>query len=359
MPGVLDRYLARRFAGWLGIILAGMLVVIFLVDFVELTRRFSDRADFSTPTALAMALMRAPALLETTLPFVFLFAAMVCLLSLSRRLELVVARAAGVSVWGFLRPPLAIALAAGALSSFAVNPLAVRLKDRADAMEAQFSGAVAPRGGTGLWFRQNGVDGPSIVHARRAGEDAASLIGVTAFVFDKQGAFREKAVAPSAEFGRGRWLLRDATVISSASPPETVESYVLATSLTRAELRQTLTAPEALSVWSLPSFIATAERTGLNSDRFRLAFHALLGRPLFLAAMIAIAATVSLLLSRYGGIGRLLVSGVGAGFLLYVLTEVINDLGGNGIINPALAAWSPAVIALTLGATVLLHQEDG
>jgi lipopolysaccharide export system permease protein len=75
--------------------------------------------------------------------------------------------------------------------------------------------------------------------------------------------------------------------------------------------------------------------------------------------MVMIAATVSLRLSRYGGAWRLILTGVGAGFLLYALTEIVSDLGGNGIINPVLAAWLPPLVALTFGATALLYLEDG
>ena len=119
------------------------------------------------------------------------------------------------------------------------------------------------------------------------------------------------------------------------------------------------TLPENLSFWDLPDFIDTARQTGVNTDRFLQAYHQHLARPIFLVAMVIIAATVSLRLTRYGGTGKLVLTGIAAGFLLYVVTEVISDLGGNGILSPALSAWAPGIIALTFGATVLLYQEDG
>jgi lipopolysaccharide export system permease protein len=75
--------------------------------------------------------------------------------------------------------------------------------------------------------------------------------------------------------------------------------------------------------------------------------------------MVTIAATVSLRLTRYGGTWRLVLTGAVIGFLLYVMTAIVGDLGGHGIINPILAAWLPPIVGLTFGATALLYQEDG
>ncbi|WP_161142192.1 LPS export ABC transporter permease LptG [Propylenella binzhouense] len=359
IPGILARYITRRFTASVLVILAGMSLLVFLIDFIEFLRRFSDKAEFSAGMGFYMALLRAPNLSETVLPFAFLFGAMVGLLGLSRRLELVVVRASGVSVWRFLAGPFAVAIGFGLLSTFVINPFAVAWKDRADQIEASLTGADAPRDQNGIWFRQDSVDGPSVIYARRMGEDGLSLLGPTAFVFDQQGRFREKAVANTATFSSGRWVFRNATVITAERPPQAVEAYIVPTNLTRSQLRQTLQSPQALSIWSLPGYIEAAGRTGLNTDRYRLELNTLLGRPVFLAAMVAIAATVSLRLFRQGGIGRLVVTGVGSGFLLYVVTEIVSDLGENGVVDPALAAWLPSVVALTFGATALLHLEDG
>ena len=58
---------------------------------------------------------------------------MAAFLDLTRKLELFVARAVGVSVWGFLVPPVAIALLIGILSVTLFNPVSAMMKQRADA----------------------------------------------------------------------------------------------------------------------------------------------------------------------------------------------------------------------------------
>jgi lipopolysaccharide export system permease protein len=74
---------------------------------------------------------------------------------------------------------------------------------------------------------------------------------------------------------------------------------------------------------------------------------------------VLIAAMFSLRPVRSGGALKLLLLAIGAGFLLYVISEVSEAFGESGIAPVALAAWAPA-IAVTLAAiTGLLHLEEG
>ena len=357
MPRVLSLYIARRFTATLVLILLSVGLVIFLITYVDVLRRYSDEESFNAILGARLAAMHVPLLLDTALPFAFLFGALLSLLALSRKLELVVARASGVSVWGFLRGPFAVALLFGAAATAFLNPLAIDLEEKAANMAAKVSGKVSSK--SGHWIRQEGSTGPSIIYAGSASVDSLTLFGVTAFVFDTAGKFKEKVTAPSATYDRNRWTLSDAIAASAARAPHVAQRYELPTDLSAEELKRSFAEPEAISAWALPGFIATAERMGLNPDRFRVEFHTLISRPLFLLAMVLIAATVSLRLTRYGGTWRLILTGAVIGFLLYALSEIASDLGGNGIISPVLAAWLPPLVALTFGATALLFQEDG
>jgi lipopolysaccharide export system permease protein len=357
IPRRLNIYIARRFSTAVAIILVATGFIALLADYLEVLRRHANEENFTALIGLKLSAMRVAILLDALLPFAFLFGAVISLIDLSRKSELVVARASGVSAWGFLRGPIAVALIFGALATAVLNPIAVELRQQATNLESEISGK-APRI-AGYWFRQEGGDGQSIVHAGSASDEGSTLFGVTAFVFGPDRAFREKVVAPRAEFREDRWTLTDAAVLPATGSRREVARYELPTRLRAAELRRSFIAPQAISVWSLPGFIQTAERTGLDAERFRVAFHVLLSRPLMLLAMVLIAATVSLRLTRYGGLWRLVLTGATIGFLLYALNEIVGDLGGNGIIDPVLAAWLPPTVALTLGATALLYQEDG
>ena len=96
------------------------------------------------------------------MPFCVLIGAMTCYLALSRRLELVVARAAGVSAWQFIAPALASSIMLGLLATTAYNPMSANLRELSKRMEAELFGS-APGGGiqdaSGFWLNQVDGDG--------------------------------------------------------------------------------------------------------------------------------------------------------------------------------------------------------
>ena len=75
--------------------------------------------------------------------------------------------------------------------------------------------------------------------------------------------------------------------------------------------------------------------------------------------MVLIAASVAISYSKMVGPGRIFLIGILAGFLLYLMTQFIKNLGGAGMLPPIVAAWSPGLIASMVGIFILLYREDG
>lgn len=356
----LGRYFALRFARTvLGVFLT-VFALVYTLDFVELLRRAGD-AEGATPGLMAqLALYRTPAVAEGVLPFAILFGSMAALLQLSRKLELVVARAAGISAWQFLQPGLLVALALGAGGVGIYNPLSAALKQRSTEIEARiFAKAVRASSGKDLYIRQRSLDGGAIIRAETAVEGTTTLAGVSVFTFDEAGAFAAQIEAARAILHDGYWELQDVRFLAKDEPPEGYDTYLIASTLDPGQIRQRFTPPDSVPFWQLPETIARTERAGLDATRYRLQYDVLTARPVLFLAMVLVAATVSLRFFRFGGVGRLVLGGVAAGFVLYVVRQVMEGLGASGIVAPAVAAWFPAVIGSLLGTLTLLHQEDG
>ena len=70
--------------------------------------------------------------------------------------------------------------------------------------------------------------------------------------------------------------------------------------------------------------------------------------------------SVSLRFFRLGGVQKIVLGGIAAGFLLYVLAKITGDLSKAGLMPPmAAAATAGGCWAALTGLIALLYQEDG
>ena len=360
--GTLSRYFGKRFFSSVIGSFIGVVVLAAMIDYVELMRRGADWPNATAWLLAKISMYRVPQLTERIMPFSVLVGAMSCYLSLSRRLELVVARAAGVSAWQFVAPAIIGAFVFGTVATTIYNPISALLHERSKRLEADMLGenlSALQENTSGFWVRQKSADGAAIINANSSREQGATLGGVSVYTFDGDGHFQSRVEAKSATLQQGYWQLDDARIYVSGKAPDIEDSYRLATNLTLEQVRESFATPETVPFWQLPTFIDMADRAGLGAAGYRLQYQLLLARPFLLAAMVMLAASVSLRFFRMGGVQKMVLSGIAAGFLLFVLSKITEDMSKSELMSPVAAAWIPVVVGGLTGFVALLYQEDG
>jgi len=336
-------------------------LLVALLDYIELMRRAADIPHVSALLVAKASLFRVPQVAERLMPFCALIGAMSSYLNLSRRLELVIARSAGMSAWQFIAPALVVSFLLGVIATAIYNPVAAILEERSKRFEAEVFGPAKEGLGSGgtFWASQRDASGSAIINANSSRDQGAELRGVTIFTFDVGGQFKQRIEARSAVLRPGFWQLYDTRIYAPDTIPREDPVFVLKTSLTPEQARESFATPETVPFWELPSYITIAEHAGLVAAGYRLQFQKLIARPFLLAAMVFLAAAVSLRFFRFGGVQKMVLSGIAAGFLLYVLSKVTEDLSKAELLHPAAAAWLPVVAGGLTGFIALLYQEDG
>ena len=356
------RYFGLRFLSAVLLVFMGIFVLVALLDYIEMMRRANDIPNVSAILVAKTSFYRVPQVTERILPFCILIGAMSCYLNLSRRLELVVARAAGMSAWQFISPALVVAFLLGVFATTVYNPVAAILQERSKRFEAELFGQKldALRGGGGtFWVSQRTNEGQAIINAKSSRSQGVALNGVTVFTYDTGNHFKSRIDARGAVLEPGTWVLEGARVYTVGSLPVDHAEYRLKTNLTEEQVRESFATPETVPFWELPLYIKIAEHAGLVAAGYRLQFQKLLARPFLMAAMVFLAAAVSLRFFRFGGVQKMVLSGVAAGFLLYVLSKVTEDLSKAELMHPVAAAWLPVLVGGLTGFIALLYQEDG
>jgi lipopolysaccharide export system permease protein len=362
VTGTLSRYFGMRFLSSVVGSFVGVVALAAMIDYVELMRRGADWPNATAWILAKISLYRVPQLTERIMPFAVLVGAMSCYLGLSRRLELVIARAAGVSAWQFVAPAMIAAFLFGTVATTIYNPISATLHERSKRLEADMLGenlSALQESDSGFWVRQKSADGAAIINANSSQDQGAELGGVSIYTFDSAGHFQTRIEAKSAALKPGYWQLEDARIYTNGKAPDVEDSYRLNSNLTLEQVRESFATPETVPFWQLPTYIEMADRAGLGAAGYRLQYQQLLARPFLLAAMVLLAASVSLRFFRFGGVQKMVLGGICAGFLLFVLSKITEDMSKSGLMSPVAAAWIPVVVGGLTGFVALLYQEDG
>lgn len=360
MISTLGRYFFRRYVITTLWFFAGVIAIAYLVDFSETSGRFAGFTGYSVAGVLWLTALRLPLILQQTIPFISLFVGMTTLIALNRKSELVVARAAGISVWQFMTPFVLGAFVIGLTAMLVVNPLAAWGQRQALQIEANWREASdRPKNTVVPWMRQISGKSDVIIGARTIEEEGTLLNDVILIYFDNDGRIEKRQDARTAKLENGYWNLTDVLETRPGEIQKRLPTDKVATNLKKEFVAQRLAEPDTVAFYELSQKIAVAKSFGVSTKALETQFHSLLSLPFLLVAMTLIAATVSLKFSRFNQSRSVILGGILSGFVLYVVTVLVKAFGSSGVVPPFVAAWVPVVVAMALGATILLHKEDG
>lgn len=358
----LYRYLAVQFLLGVLAVYCAFLALAFSIDVVDLLNRTAGHG-VGTSVVVGMAVLQLPDLGQKMLPFAILLGGVFTFARLSRSQELVATRAAGVSAWDFLLPPLAVAVMVGICAVTVFTPISARMFGQFAGMEARYVKGEASQlsvSQNGLWLRQGDEKQQSVIHALRVADQGQHLEDVIVFLYGAEDRFNGRIDARSGDLRDHAWLLKDAFVSDTkGGTPRHHDTYLLQTTLTPAQIQESFASPDTLSFWDLPGFIRAAQAAGFSAVRYQLYLYTLYALPALFAAMVFMAASFSVRLAREGGVTKVILFSAACGFGVYFFSDLTRVLGQSGAVPVLLAATAPAIAAILIGMTLLFNQEDG
>lgn len=341
MITILDRYLGGTVIR--GALLA-LLVLASLSAFFTLLGELGDlHKDYDLAKASLYVLLTLPRRIYEMFPTAVLLGGLMSLGGLAANSELMVMRAAGVSVTritlAVLQAGLILAVLAGVLGEVVAPPGEKYAQSMRSAAQ---TGYITLQSDNGFWAR----DGNNFVQIRRV-LPGAQLQDITIYELDDALRLRSLIHARSASYIDGRWELEqvEQSRIDTAGVTTRALDSAGWRSLLKPDLLDVLSVkPEDLAASALSRYVGYLEENNLSSDRYRLAFWVKIVTPFSTLVMllIAIPFVFGSLRSAHGGT-RILV-GVLLGMGFYLLNQALNHVGLVYGIPPILSALAPTLI---------------
>lgn len=363
---ILHLYIARRFFRSLGIVLAVFLAILLPLDIAEHLRRIDDNLGMGA--VVRLSLLNLPGAVYGWLPLFVMLATLLMFLGLARSSELVVVRASGRSALSAASAPVLSAFLVGVLGLLVLNPLVASTTREYDLSMARYDGReerTVSVSAEGLWLRQGTTQEQTVIHARGSNSDGTHLFVANFFTFDDDGLMVQRLSAEEATLQDGAWTLIDVkrwpllNIVNPEAASESFASYVLPSTLTADQIRDSFGKPETVPIYELPGFIDQLNAAGFAALQHRIWYQMQLSNPLMLSAMVLIAAGFTMGHTRFGRTGLMVLGAILLGFGVYFIRDFAEVLGQSGQIPAAMVAWAPPVAAIMLALGLLLHTEDG
>lgn len=350
---ILDRYIFRTVASTT---LVALLVLLLLESFlnllVELEQVGKNNYDFTA--IIRYLVLVQPQRLYELFPMALLVGGLLGMGALASGSELIVMRAAGVSLTRLTRAALQagllLSLVVLAIGEFIAPPLEqIASEQRATAKSQD----MAIRGGRGFWAR----DGDYFIHVR-AVMPGIRLVDIHIFKIGPQDRLEAVTAAQGARYQEGRWILEGidrSTLNGDGVRSERLDQLEVASEISPKVLDVLAANPNDLSIRDLWVYVSYLERNGLDASSHRLALWRKLLAPLTYLAMLVVGMPFVFGPQREVGTGQRLLIGLLLGLAFFL----VNYLLGNVVLlygyPPLLGAILPSLLFLGAG-FLALHR---
>jgi lipopolysaccharide export system permease protein len=359
---IIDRYLISLFVRQLALILAILVGLYGLIEFIERVDNFIE-SGASLIHYLRYPLFKLPSMVTQSLPMALLLAAFATVGQLSRTQQITALRCGGVSFWQTTRP-LFICGVLFSLMMMAGNSWLVPWSIR----EARYVLHTEVGGNSGrdevtrdLYLR----DGQRILSVAQSFPRRGEVQGLVLLDVDRHFKLYRRLEAVSGHYvADHRWRLQ--TVTERRFDPETHEviAYTKQNELlvdlghTPRELSDVWSEPAELTVPELLELGQRLQRQGHDPRRYLSELHFRVAQSLMPLVVILLGVPFALQRGRQAtlGIGVALSLGV---FVTYILLQAIGmALGTAGLLPLPLAAWSANLLLMLVGSWLFLTLDS-
>ena len=346
MNAILTGYLTRTVLASSAMVLV---VLLALAGLFELIAELDDvQNSYQTPQAIQFSLLRLPILAFELLPVAVLIGSLLGLGGIAANSEIIVMRAAGMSVKklaGMVSVSgMILVVLTGLLGEFIGPPLDFYARNmRVEARLGQDDDHL----GNATWVK----DGSAYLHLERVNTEF-EFGTLYLYRFNEYDELESIALADNAGINKDdTWRLENFRETRFFDNRVQVSEELLTTEEfeVNAELLGSgLAKPLSLSLRGLLSYIDYLNRNELDADQYETEFWYRISRTATVLIMPILALAFVFGSLRTGGAGGRLMIGVVIGLAYYLSSEMLANSGQVFDLNPATISWLPSVVLLVV-----------
>lgn len=354
-------YISKLFFKWFGIIFVGFTAIFALFEVVDVLRKMLSRNDIGISTFVELLILKLPQHIEILLPFLVLASVMMVLSRLNQKSEIIVLRAAGVSIWQVIWGIIVDVFILGIVFIAIFQPIKAtmisRLYDLEDKLFSTQHAQVSLQN-TGLWLKERTSEGDRLVHS--LGVDLSNLhfSDISFYESNDHGHYKRQVMARQGILDQGQFVLRDVDIYVPGQPTHHFNTMSIKTEITSERIRDSNANPETMNLLQVMKLRGDMDKSGLSTLVYDLYIYKYFAKIGLMVVMVFLATSFCLQPPRTSRSGGLVGLCLLTGLVFHFLSDFVYALGLGGRVPPLVAVLSPVLIGGLLSLALLIHGDE-
>ncbi len=366
---ILDRYILRQF---FATFLFGLLTFLLIFLVIDMMEKLDDFMDANTPLqAIGLYYLAfTPEIIKLMTPVAMLLGALFVVGRFSNQNELPAMKSSGLSLYRFLLPFLAFALAVSLLSIYFNGWVVPYANQKKTAIERTHLHRSPSTGSTLPLFFQDGRTRLISISYYESGNRMGHRVSVEEFADTNLTVLHRRYDARQMEWRDGGLGPKDSAqsgweLISGSMREFDGEGHRITTferlalgklSINPTDIEKKQRKPDEMDYPDLKEFIVNQQRAGQDVSRWLVDFHSKIAFP-FASVIVVLFGVPFASTKRRGGLAIDFGVCVAVTFIYLAFMKTSQVFGYNGDINPLLTAWLANIIFFVLAIINLLRVQ--
>lgn len=341
------------------VVLISLAGIIFLFDIIELSKAFVN-SNVSIFFLIKMALMKNYKNLEKITPFIILISGILFFNKKNRSLEIIAAKASGISSFSLILPVLVVTLLFSLFNVFVFNSVGIYfLKKYQDIEAVKLKGerSLITISKSGIWLRKKIDNDAIIINALRISQNNKTLHDLNIFYTLQDGTFLRRIIADKGILKHDMLELYNLEILDKDLNLEKKKNLAIPIKITLSEIIESLSSPETISFWNLFEYIDIAKSSGLSTKKYLHYLFKWILSPIYLLSMIFLSYAFITKFHSKKGVNTSIFLTISIGFLLYFISNFVYALGLSGKLPTILSAVLPVIASNAISLYFLLQSE--
>ncbi len=357
-PTTLQRYVARVYMTRFLVVFVGIAVVLQALDLLAKSGEVLAGEGAGVSSLLRYMALRLPQIISELPPFTALLAALITFAALAQHSEITIMRASGMSAFRIVRPMM-LASVVIAVAHFLFNELVVvDANVELDAWAANDYAVTTlepPPPAVGAWA----VDGNALIRVGAVTRGGTILDSVAIYERTPDAKLERIVNAEFAAYVDDRWTMFDVRTFTVADQKVThLASEPWNTTVPPERFLALAVEPTKVSFAELWRTTRELQREGHPVAMLKSWLHQKIAGPAGSILMPLLGIIAGFGVVRSGLLFLRVALGMGLGFAFFIVDNLLLALGQFGTLPPFLAAWTPILLFLLIGFSVIIYTEE-